>query len=382
MDFSLSDEQELLLESLEEFIDSCGFDEAYLKRCWDENRLPSEYYDSLTAAGFGTLGLPEAFGGTPIDTLTMMLVNEKTNALGFPNRLSAMLEIDDMLTFANEEQQKIVFDILGQGRKAFCLGFSEPQAGSDSLAVSSTAVRKDGKVYINGHKTFITGAQEVEYMLTITRDFDSGKPAHKSLSMWMVPLNASGVTIEPMHKVGWRLQGSLCEVYLDNVEVGEKDLVGVEGNGFIQLMKNFEVERLLMASTALGVAVCAYNDALVYATQREQFGQPLKEFQMIQDKIVNMAIKIENMKNFVYKCAWKKDSGKSIQNEANLCKIYCSRAAFEVCDEAVQIFAGIGYTEEHRVSRLWRDVRLNRIGGGTDEILIRAAAKQLFKNVK
>jgi alkylation response protein AidB-like acyl-CoA dehydrogenase len=379
MDFKLTDEQQLLLESVEEFILKSGYDEAYLKKCWEENRIPSEYLDDLTKAGFGTLGLPEEYGGVAIDTVTMMLFNEKTNALGFPNRLAAMLEVDDMLTFANQEQQKTIFDIVATGKKAFCLGFTEPQAGSDSLAITANAVRRNGKVYLNGHKCFITAADIAKYMLTITRDIDSPLPPHRAISMWLVPLDKPGIKVEVMHKVGWRLQGSLCDVYLDNVEIEEKDLVGQEGNGFIQLMKNFEVERLLMASNAMGTAVCAYNDALQYAVLREQFGKPLKEFQLIQDKIVNMAIKIENMRNFVYRCAWLKDQGRSIQTEANLCKIYCSRAAFEVCDEAVQIFGGIGYTEEHRVSRLWRDVRLNRIGGGTDEILIRAAAKQLFK---
>lgn len=379
MDFKLTEEQELLLESVDEFLDNCGFDEKYLKQCYDEHHLPDEFFDALNEAGLGLLGLPEEFGGTPLDCLTMMLVNEKFNSRGYPNRIGAMLEIDDMLTFGNEYHQKAVFDTLTKQAKAFCLGFTEPQAGSDSLAISSTATRRNGKVYLNGHKCFITAADEAKYILFLTMDRESGKSPYQSASMWMVPLDAPGVKITKMHKIGWKLTGSFCDVYLEDVEVDENALVGVEGNGFMQLMKNFEVERLLMACSAVGMAECAYNDALSYAKQRVQFGKPIGSFQMIQEKLVQMKIKIENMRNFVYKCAWEKDNNISIQTSANLCKIYCAQAAFEVCDDAMQIMGGIGYTEDSRVSRMWRDVRVMRIGGGTDEILIKSAAKQLLK---
>ena len=246
----------------------------------------------------------------------------------------------------------------------------------------ASARREGDKVIINGHKCFITAAKEARYLLTITMDRESGKPLNQSASMWLVPLDAPGVTVTTMKKIGWNLTGSLCDVYLEDVEVDESALVGVEGNGFMQAMKNFEVERLLMASSALGMAKCAYSDALSYAAQRVQFGKPIGYHQMIQGKLVRMAIKIENMHNYVMKCAWMKDQGESIQTPANLCRIYCGQAAFEVCDDAMQIMGGIGYTDDCRISRMWRDVRITRIGGGTDEILTYTAAKQLLKTVK
>lgn len=383
MDFRMTDEQQLLLESVEEFISTCGYDEAYLKDCWNASRQPIEFLNALTEAGFGTLGLPEEYGGTPIDFMTMVLMHEKTYSMGFPNRLDSILELDDILTFGNEKQLNMVAEALADGDvKAFCLGFTEPQAGSDTSSITSTATRRDGKIYLNGHKCFITAAQESKYCLFLTRDLDSPNPPHKAISMWLVPLNLPGVKIEIMHKIGYRIMGSLCDVYFEDVEVDESALVGEEGNGFLQAMKNFEVERILLAASALGMAECAFEDAATYANQRVQFGKPIAAFQMIQQKLVDMAIKIDNMKHYVYKTAWEKDNGLPIQITANLCKIYCAKAAFEVCDDAMQILGGIGYTEEHRVSRLWRDLRLIRIGGGTDEVLTYATAKQLLKKYR
>jgi alkylation response protein AidB-like acyl-CoA dehydrogenase len=126
----------------------------------------------------------------------------------------------------------------------------------------------------------------------------------------------------------------------------------------------------------------AYNDAVAYANQRVQFGKPIGSFQLIQEKIVRMAIKLENMKNIVYKTAWEKDNNLDIGISSALAKLYCSEAAFEVCDDAMQIFGGIGYTAEHRVSRFWRDSRMHRIGGGTNEIMVHVAGRAILKKHK
>ena len=242
-------------------------------------------------------------------------------------------------------------------------------------------VRKDGKVIINGHKTFCTDADRAKYMLCMTRDFTKTdlKP-NQTMTTWLVPMDSPGITVKPMHKVGPRTR-SMCEVYLDNVVVEESDMVGEEGKGFMTVMKNFEVERLVIAADSLGIASCCYNDALNYAAQRIQFGKPIGSYQQIQEKLCNMRIKIENMRNYLYKTAWKKDNGMPINVDAALCKLYCAQAGFEVADDAMQILGGIGYTEDHRVARLWRDARMHRIGGGTDQIMVHIAGRALIKEV-
>ncbi|MDR3363023.1 MAG: acyl-CoA dehydrogenase [Desulfovibrio sp.] len=382
MDFNKTEEQELLLEGIDEFFAKGKFNDLYIRGCEARQQPLTEYKLAAIEAGFGLLGVPEEFGGVPVDTQTLVMVAEKIGSHGYPSGLGALLQVDDILAFGTPEQQKNIMDCLMAGDfMGFCLGLSEPQAGSDSNAITASFTRKNGKVYISGHKTFITDADRAKYMLCMTRDFNSKLPANQSMTTWLVPMNFPGVKVELLHKVGHRTR-SFGEVYLDNVEIEEKDIVGKEGQGFLVVMKNFEVERLVLAADSLGMAACAYNDALKYATQRQQFGVPIGSFQMIQEKIVIMKIKIENMRNFIYKTAWEKDNGYSLRTSSALCKLYCAQAGFEVVDDAMQVLGGIGYTDEHRVSRLWRDARMHRIGGGTDQIMVHIAGRALQKEVR
>ena len=172
------------------------------------------------------------------------------------------------------------------------------------------------------------------------------------------------------------------QVHLDDVECEESDLVGEECKGFYQLMKNFEVERLTICAANVGMARCAYDEALRYAAQRMQFGKIIGSFQLVQEKLVDMRIKIENMQNLLYKTAWKKDNGESIMIDSSLVKRYTGQAAFEVIDDAMQIMGGIGYTHDCRISRLWRDQRVYRIMAGTEEIMVHTAGRALIKEAQ
>lgn len=377
MDFHKTDEQQILLESVAELI-TRDFPDAYFRKCDEEHRYPIEFMKSLCDAGFGLMGIPEEYGGTPVDDLTLIMFCEEIARLtGTSYLTSYLIYVDDILSFGSDEQKKITMDLVSKGEPSLCLGISEPQAGSDNSAMKATATRRNGKIYINGQKTFITNANFSPYMLCMTRDLENPKPV-KGISMWFLPLNNKGVKIEPLDKVGWHMRPS-CEVYLEDVELEEKDLVGKENEGFFQLMKNFEIERLVMCAGSLGCAQAAFDDAINYANQRVQFGQKIGNFQLIQEKLVDMQIKLHNMRNILYKCAWEKSNGISIQITSALAKRYCARAGCEVVDEAMQILGSIGYVNEHRVSRMWRDLRVGRIGGGTDEIMVHIAARAMLK---
>ncbi|SHN88269.1 acyl-CoA dehydrogenase [Desulfitobacterium chlororespirans] len=379
MDFKLTEEQQLLLESFRELL-SRECTEEYLREIDEKHQPGVKVLKALADNGFSSLGIPEEYGGTPVDDLTLMLLCEEYGRSGGPSGWPYCIAVDDILTFGSEEQKKITLEYAQKGVNPFSLLITEPGAGSDNSQMSSTATRRNGKVYLNGHKTFVTGAKESPYMLVMTKEPSNPNPM-TSMSMWWVPRDAKGITIEPLHKIGWH-DISNCEVYLEDVEVEEKDIMGVEGQGFIQLMKNFETERLMMAARVMGMAQAGFEDAARYANQRVQFGQKIGNFQLIQEKLTYMAIKIENMKNMVYKCAWEKDNGISIQVSSALTKLYVVQSSFEVLDDAMQILGGIGYTMDHRVSRLWRDARVYRMAGGTDQIMVHIAGRGILKKYK
>ncbi|OUO89773.1 acyl-CoA dehydrogenase [Gordonibacter sp. An230] len=381
MDFGKTEEQELLLESLKTVYERGDFD-TYFKECDQNHEYPQKAVDSLVEAGFSALGIPEEFGGTPTDIMTQIMVAEEAHALGYPSLcwINFSTEVDDILAFGNEAQQKEILKYALQGIKPFTLGFTEPQAGSDSAAMATTATKREGKVYVNGNKTFNTSADRAPYMLCVCRSGINENP-YKDFSMYLFPMDRPGITIEKLDKIGNNMCGTY-EVHLDNVECDESDLVGVEGRGFYQLMKNFEVERLTICAANVGMARCAYDEAVKYAGQREQFGKTIGSFQLIQEKIVDMKIKIENMQNMLYKAAWKKMNGESISIDSSLVKRYTGQAAFQVIDDAMQIMGGIGYTHDCRISRLWRDQRVYRIMAGTEEIMVHTAGRALIKEAQ
>jgi alkylation response protein AidB-like acyl-CoA dehydrogenase len=378
MDFSLTDEQQLLLDSFQELLDrECS--ESYIAELDRTHQPATAFNKALSEAGFSSLGFPEEYGGTPADALTLVLLAEKAAHQGLTNGFGgALLQVRDILMFGSEEQKKTVLALYQAGESPFSLCITEPGAGSDDAGMTTTATRADGKVIINGSKTFITGAQEAKYGLVLTRDLENPHP-HRAMSMWLIPMDLPGITIHPLEKFAWNNE-EFNEVFFDHVEVDPSTLVGEENNGFLQLMKNFEFERVVIAASVLGQAQAAFEDAARHAATRKQFGQPIGDFQLIQLKLTNMAVKLENIRNLVYKSAWMIDAGQPLKTMASMTKLYATQAGFEIADDALQIFGGIGVTADARISRLWRDMRLNRIGGGTDEMMIHTVGRQIVKD--
>lgn len=377
MDFKLTDEQELLLESIRTLINR-DFPNEYFQHCDENNEYPIKFMNALAEAGIATVGIPEELGGVPGDVLTQMLVIEELSHCGAPGYLlMAPHSVHNMMNFGSTDQLKMTVESAMKGIPGYSLGFTEPQAGSDNSKLATTYTRKNGKVYINGQKTFISGALDYPYMLVMARDPEAKDP-RRCFTMWWVDPKSPGVKINRLYKIGWHMISN-CEVFFDNVEVEESALVGKEGYGFIQLMENFEIERVTVGAYSLGQAEAAFDDAVRYANQRVQFGEKIGNFQMIQEKITDMAIKIANMKNYVYQTAWEADNGRPLRITSALCKRYCAKAAMEVVDDALQIMGGLGYVVDSRVSRLWRDARVSRIGGGTDEIMVYIAGRQILK---
>jgi crotonobetainyl-CoA dehydrogenase len=382
MDFRITEDQELLLQSLEEHLQREA-PENLMAEIDERGEFPEKPWKALADFGILALGVPEEYGGTPVDIMTMTLVTEllgkQAFSLGIIYSLG-VITIQDIVQFGSEEIKQKVLTGFVQGDPPVALGITEPQAGSDAAALKATATIQGDDVIFNGQKMYCTLGAITPYIMLMTRDATIEKP-YEGISMWLLPTDTPGVRFSKIAKVGW-WSIPTYEVYIQDACVPRSNLIGEINKGWPQLMANFEIERLALCAASVGAAEGAYEDAAAYATQRVQFGKSIGSFQAVQHMITDMAIKIENMKNYIYKIAWMMDQGMPVRHEHAMCKLYVARASFEVIDTAMQILGGLGYTMDHRVQRLWRDVRLMRIGGGTDEIMYNIAGPQLLKKAR
>ncbi len=379
MDFRWSEEQELLVQNLEELLHKEA-PENLMAELDEKKEFPYKPWQALADHGILALGIPEEYGGVPADIQTLTLVCETLGQHALPLGIIyslGIITIRDILQFGSEEIKREVLGGFIQGDPPVALGITEPQAGSDAAALKTTATFDGEEVIFNGQKMYCTLSHQARYILLMTRDAQVENP-YQGISMWLLPTDTPGLRFNYLNKVGWWTVPTY-EVFIENVRVPRKNLVGEMNRGWQQLMANFEIERLALCAASLGAAKAAYQDAAAYANQRVQFGKPIGSYQAVQHMITDMAVHIENMQNYIYKVAWMMDQNLPVRHEHAMCKLYVARASFEVIDTAMQILGGLGYMMEHRVQRLWRDIRLMRIGGGTDEIMYNIAGPQLLK---
>ncbi len=380
MDFSRTDEQELLVESIKEFC-SRNLDEQKIRDMYANFGMSDELIKAYLDAGFGLMGIPEELGGIPCDRVTLgILTEEFAHYAGcvtpFLNNTLAMC---DMIDFGSPEQVQFCMEAyLETGKPIFSLGFSEPGAGSDNASMSAvTKKQEDGTYRLSGQKTWVTQGDVFPYILVVAKDEDPS-PKNPNMSMWLVPLKSEGLSTAPLHKIGQQIM-PFCEVYFDDVTLTEDMRVGNSGEGFVNLMKNFEMERSLIIAQCLGCAQAAMDDAAAYVSERIAFGKPIAQYQLIQQKLTDMEIALQNTRNMLYHTLWKMDQGESIRIDSALLKRYGAQSCVQVASEAIQIFGGLGYTEDIREGRIWADLRGMEIAGGTDEIMVYIAGRQLAK---
>ncbi|MES9997112.1 crotonobetainyl-CoA dehydrogenase [Desulfovibrio aminophilus] len=378
MDFKLTDEQELFVAGVRELMTRENW-EPYFAECDVKHEYPLRWVKELADLGIDTMLLPEEHGGMAAGMVTLTAIWEELGRLGGPTYVLYQLPgFSTILREGTQEQIDKIFALRGTGRQMWNSAITEPGAGSDVGSLQTSYTRKNGKVHLNGHKCFITSSAHVPYLVVMARDAASEKPV---FSEWFVDMSLPGIKLNPLEKLGLRMD-SCCEVIFDNVELEEKDMFGKEGNGFNRVKEEFDAERFLVACTNYGAAYCAFEDAAKYANQRVQFGEAIGRTQLIQEKFAHMAIHLNSMKNMLYECAWKCDQGTMTSGDAAMCKYYCANASFAVIDSAMQVLAGIGIASNHRVNRFWRDVRVDRVSGGTDEMQILTLGRAVLKKYR
>ncbi|RUA31336.1 MAG: acyl-CoA dehydrogenase [Bacteroidetes bacterium] len=371
MNFELTEVQQMIRETVRDFA------EREIKPLAQELDERAEFSIELTKK-IGELGLfgmylPEKYGGQGMDTLSYIIAVEELARVDGSHAATLAahnsLGIGPIYYYGTEEQKMKYLPKLCTGDGLWGFGLTEPDAGSDSRGSKTTAKLEDGKWTINGSKIFITNASsEISLGSTVqavTKVHPDGK---KEYTCVIVEKGTPGFKRVTMHgKMMWRASDT-AELYFDDCQVPEENLLGKIGEGSHIMLSTLDNGRLSIAAMGLGLAQGAYEMALAYAQERKQFGKPISKFQINAFKLADMATKIELARNLLYKACWLKDNKKPFAKEAAMSKLYCSEIAKQVADEAVQIHGGYGLMKDYPVERFYRDQRLLQIGEGTSEI--------------
>lgn len=317
------------------------------------------------------LFIPEEYGGPGFGFLEWAMVLEEFWKVdpGIAQQLcSITFGAEELLLFGSEEQKKKWLPPLFSGDAIMGFAITEPDAGSDTAAATTTAVLDGDEYVINGSKVMIGNGTVGTFMLVycLTNPDVERKTARHSIII--VETDRDGYKADPMHgKMGLRASDTAA-VYLNNVRVPRENLVGTEGGGFIQLMKFFDHSRAYVAAHGVGLAQGALDMAAKHVKGRKQFGRPIGSFQATQFKIAEMATKIEIARNTVYKSAWLLDNGKADTTLTAMAKLYACHVAVEVVDEALQLHGGYGYFDDYDIERFYRAAKVLEIYEGTKEV--------------
>jgi len=350
------------------------------------NEYPYELVRQMKEMGLFGLNIPEQYGGAEVDATTFAMVFEEISRgwLGLAGIIGSHSVMCDVLArFGTEEQKRRFLPDLATGERRGGICLTESNAGTDLQNISTTATR-DGEVYrINGSKMWITNARHGNTFLLLAKTDPAAEPAHRGMSAFMIEKGAPGLTVSrDIDKLGYK-SVETCELHFDNFPVPAENLIGsLEGQGFKQAMTGLEAERLNVAARGLGIARAAFEEAIRYAQRRVTFGKPIAEYQTIQNKLADMATRIEASKLLIYAAAEKRDRGERCDLEAGMAKLFATETAAEVSLEAMRILGANGYSKDFPVERYYRDAPLVVIGGGTNELQRLIIARNLLKKYK
>jgi alkylation response protein AidB-like acyl-CoA dehydrogenase len=374
--FIFSDEHLDLRESMSAWVKKELFPH---RNEWEETYWPSEAMRRAGELGYLGLCFPEEYGGQGGDYFYSLIRAEcmsysgsgGTN-MGFAVQTDMVLPPVHLLGTEEQKQRYLVPGI--KGERIGCLGITEPGAGSDVAGIRTTAIRDGDDYVINGSKTFITNGPRADFCVLVTKtDPDAG---HSGITLFVVDLRDSDGKLVPGFTVSRELEkmgmhaSDTGELAFEGMRVPADALLGEIGKGFYHISWELQGERLVAAAGCYASCERMFERTLEYAKEREAFGRPIGRFQAIRHKFADMATKIEAAKQMVHATAWRFANGEYPVREITMAKLFATRVCHEVADECVQIHGGYGYMKEYEIERAFRDQRLNRIGAGTDEIML------------
>ena len=379
MNFELTEEQQQIKTSVREFAEAEI--EPHVME-WDETQhFPIELKPKLAELGLMGVLFPEEYGGAGMGYVDYATIIEELSrvdgSVGISIAAHNSLCSNHIYLFGNEAQKQKFLVPLARGQHLGAWGLTEPGAGSDASGTRTTAVRDDAGWLINGSKNFITHAIHGDTCVAFAVT-DRSKHS-KGITAFVFEKGMKGFSpSKKENKLGLRASETASVVFED-CQVPDENRLGEEGQGFVNAMTILDGGRISIAALAVGIAQGAYESAVRYSRERQQFGKPISEFQAIQFKLADMATQIDAARLLMYRAAWMKDQGKKTTKESSMAKLFASEVSVRVCEEAIQVHGGYGYTKDYPAEKYWRDSKLCTIGEGTSEIQRIIIAREVLR---
>jgi acyl-CoA dehydrogenase len=348
----------------------------------EEDAMPQDVVEEMKALGLFGLSIPEAYGGLELtmeeECLVVIELGRTSPAFRSTFGTNVGIGSQALVMFGTEDQKQKYLPGIASGEIITSFALTEPEAGSDSAAVQTRAIRDGDHYVLNGAKRYITNANKADLFTVMARS-DPSKPGAGGVSAFLVPRDLPGLSVgKPEKKMGQ--QGAhVCDVIFDNVRVPAENRIGAEGEGFKVAMQVLDKGRLHISALCVGVAERLITDSVAYAAERKQFGQPLSGFQLVQGMIADCKTEALAARALTMETARKRDLGQNVTMEGAAAKYFASEMVGRVADKAVQIFGGAGYIAEYGIERFYRDVRIFRIYEGTSQIQQVIIARETMK---
>jgi acyl-CoA dehydrogenase len=358
MDFDLTIEQRMLKDAVRTFVNKeCP--KEYATEIDEKEEFPLHLFPKMAELGMLALPFPEKYGGLGGNVMDEVIIIEELSrgvaAAGLTYFLSVCFGGKSIEYFGNEEQKIEYLPKLCKGEIMFSLALTEPEGGTDILgSLRSAAESRDGAYFINGQKTFITGAHVADFLVTLVRTDENAPKKAEGLSVFLVDTKSPGIEMHRLKKLGIKAIGS-NEIFFTDVKVPRENLLGGLNKGWYQIVSTLNNERVALAGLCVGLAQAAFEEALQYAKKRIAFGKPIGQFQAIQHYLAEMATSIESARLLTYKAAWLQSLGRENAVESAMAKLIASETAFDAATKGMRIFGGYGYIMEYPIQRLLRD---------------------------
>jgi acyl-CoA dehydrogenase len=347
---------------------------------WDEEgKFPRELHRRAAAVGLIGLGYPEEYGGVKdgVDAFHSIIASEELARAGSGGLIAGLMThgigLPPIIALGSDDLKARVAPAVLDGTRLIALAVTEPSGGSDVAAIRTRAVRDGGDYVVNGEKTLITSGMRADWLTTAVR---TGGPGAGGLSFLLIDAESPGVSRARLDKMGWWMSDT-ASIRFDDVRVPASNLIGAENSGFSGIVANFNGERLGMAAQAIAFARVAIEDAAAWAITRETFGKPLVKHQVIRHKLAEMVRRVHASTALLDNCAWRVGNGETPVAELSLLKVQATRTMEFCAREAMQILGGAGFIRGCRVERIYREVRVMAIGGGSEEIMLDLAGRQM-----